>query len=252
MTRIVKTGLADQIFEIVRERIIRGELGDKTPIRQDALAAELGVSKIPLREAFARLEQDGLVVLEANRGFFVSPLSADEAYDVFDLRLKLEPAAVAEAAVRAGDADRAAARRALEALNQATDRRAAAAAALNRAFHMALVRPLRRRVTTLILERLQVVAERYVVKHLEPTGRNARAIGEHDALYAAWAAGEADKAAKLSATHIETTLRDLRAELEKVCISPPAEQGKVTMRRMMEGAAEGRDSTSTQRPPPPR
>jgi DNA-binding GntR family transcriptional regulator len=67
----------------------------------------------------------------------------------------------------------------------------------------------------LILERLQVIAERYVVKHLEPMGRNLRAIGEHDALYAAWASGKADAAARLSARHIEATLRDLRIELEK-------------------------------------
>ena len=226
MTVIVKTALADQIFDIVRDRIISGELAGEAPIRQDALAAELGISKIPLREAFARLEQDGLVVSKANRGFFVSPLSAEEAYDVFDLRLKLEPAAVAEAATRAGEVDRAAARGALAALNQATQARAVSVAAMNRAFHMALVRPAGRRVTLTILERLQVVAERYVVKHLEPSGRNARAVGEHDALYAAWAAARADEAAKLSAAHIEATLRDLKGELERMQQSSPAKAGE--------------------------
>jgi DNA-binding GntR family transcriptional regulator len=215
MTILVKTGLAEQIFEVVRDRIIRGELPGETPVRQDILAGELGVSKIPLREALARLEQDGLIVSKTNRGFFVSPLSAEEAYDVFDLRLKLEPAAVAEAAARALGPDHVEARRALAALNRATSERAASVAALNRAFHMALVGPGGRRVTMLILERLQVIAERYVVKHLEPAGRNDRAIGEHDALYEAWASGKADAAAKLSAAHIETTLRDLRTELEK-------------------------------------
>jgi DNA-binding GntR family transcriptional regulator len=219
---IVKTALADQIYAAVRERIVVGDLSGETAIRQDALAAELGVSKIPLREAFARLEQDGLIVSKANRGFFVSPLSAAEAYDVFDLRLKLEPAAVAEAARRATGKDREEARRALASLNEATSNRAASVAALNRAFHMALVRPSGRTVTTQIIERLQVVAERYVVKHLEATGRNARAIGEHDALYAAWAAGDADEAARLSVTHIEATLRDLRAELEKERLSSHA------------------------------
>jgi DNA-binding GntR family transcriptional regulator len=222
MTLIVKTGLADQIFEVVRERIIRGELLAEAPIRQDALASELGVSKIPLREAFVRLEQDGLIVSETNRGFFVSPLSADEAYDVFALRLKLEPEAVAEGSARARDVDRQAARRSLVALDQATNARADSVAALNRAFHMELVRPGGRRVTMLILERLQVLAERYVVKHLEPTGRNDRAIGEHDALFDAWAAGNAKMAADLSAAHIASTLRDLKAELEKVRIPPPA------------------------------
>jgi DNA-binding GntR family transcriptional regulator len=215
MTLIVKTGLADQIFEVVRDRIIRGDLEPASPIRQDALAGELGVSKIPLREAFARLEQDGLIVSATNRGFFVSPLSANEAYDVFDLRLKLEPEAVADGATRAKPQDHESARQALHALNKAVGDRAETAAALNRAFHMALVRPGGRRVTMLILERLQVLAERYVVKHLEPMGRNDRAIGEHDALFAAWAAGRADEAAKLSAAHVESTLRDLRIELEK-------------------------------------
>ncbi|HLJ69864.1 MAG TPA: GntR family transcriptional regulator [Roseiarcus sp.] len=226
MTLIVKTVLADQIFEIVRARIISGALAGEAPIRQDALAAELGVSKIPLREAFVRLEQDGLVVSKANRGFFVSPLSAAEAYDVFDLRLKLEPAAVAEGATRAGEADRDAARRALAALDRATEARVASVASLNRAFHMALARPAGRRVTLMILERLQVVAERYVVRHLEPSGRSARAIGEHQALYAAWAAGRAEQAARLSAMHIESTLRDLRTELEGAQFSSPAKAGK--------------------------
>ncbi len=121
---IVKAGLADQIYALVRERIVNGDLSGEAAIRQDALAAELGVSKIPVREAFARLEQDGLIVSKANRGFFVSPLSAAEAYDVFDLRLKLEPPAVAEAVRRATAAGREEARRALAALNEATANRA--------------------------------------------------------------------------------------------------------------------------------
>ena len=87
---------------------------------------------------------------------------------------------------------------------------------------MALVRPGGRRVTMQILERLQVLSERYVVKHLEPKGRYDRSIGEHDALFEAWAAGRDDLAGKLSVTHINNTLRDLRAELEKARLSAPA------------------------------
>jgi DNA-binding GntR family transcriptional regulator len=222
MTLIVKTGLADQIFEVVRDRIIRGELSPKTSIRQDALAGELGVSKIPLREAFARLEQDGLIVSATNRGFFVSPLSTEEAYDVFDLRLKLEPGAVAEGSAHAGAADREAARQALLALNTAARDQAPAVASRNRAFHMALVRPGGRRVTMQILEPLQVLSERYVVKHLEPRGRYDRSIGEHDALFEAWASGRDAIAGKFSAAHIESTLRDLKTELEKARSSSPA------------------------------
>lgn len=61
MSIVVQT-LSEQIFSLVRDRIISGRIPVDTAIRQDALAAELGVSKIPLREALARLEQEGLLI----------------------------------------------------------------------------------------------------------------------------------------------------------------------------------------------
>ena len=100
MSSFGKTVLSQQIIDSLRDRIIAGGFEAGQPIRQDALAAKLGISKIPLREAFAKLEQEGLIVSRANRGYFVSPLSTEEALDVFDLRLKLEPAATAEASLR--------------------------------------------------------------------------------------------------------------------------------------------------------
>ena len=91
------------VLDRIRDRILSGAVAAGQPVRQDALAAELGVSKIPLREALARLEQEGLVRAEANRGFFVRPLSAAEAEEVYALRLMLEPDA-AGAGARAADA----------------------------------------------------------------------------------------------------------------------------------------------------
>src|ERR1043165_8390007 len=106
MDALIKRGPPDQIFDLVRERIVSGQVPDDLPIRQDALAAELGVSKIPLREALTRLEQEGLVHSRVNRGYFVSPLGAAEAEEVYALRMKLEPDAVALAAERATDSER--------------------------------------------------------------------------------------------------------------------------------------------------
>ena len=60
MSIVVRT-LSEQVFAIVRERIVDGSIRPEAAIRQDALAAELGVSKIPLREALARLEHEGLI-----------------------------------------------------------------------------------------------------------------------------------------------------------------------------------------------
>ena len=89
------------LVDLLRERILSGDAAPERPLRQDAIAAELGVSKIPLREAMARLEREGLVRAEPNRGWFVRPLSAAEASEVYALRLKLEPELAALAAARA-------------------------------------------------------------------------------------------------------------------------------------------------------
>jgi DNA-binding GntR family transcriptional regulator len=203
----------DAVYQAVRERILSGALAPPAPVRQDALAQSLGVSKIPLREALVRLEQDGFLSSERNRGFFVRPLDAKEAEEIFALRLKLEPECVGVAALSASDEDRAAARSAYEALDHETEAGGPKIAALNRAFHLALVRPANRPLTLQLLERLHLLSERYVRKHLEPKGRDARARTEHGLLWGRWSRGEQGELVRLMERHIQTTLDDLRAQL---------------------------------------
>ncbi|PSJ39442.1 GntR family transcriptional regulator [Allosphingosinicella deserti] len=212
MSIVVRT-LSEQIFEIIRERIVLGKLPDLLPIRQDALANELGVSKIPLREALARLEQEGLLVSQANRGYFVRPMSAESAEEIFELRLSLEPQAAGRGALLADDAGRAAAVEAYEALDSAALDAGVEVAVRNRAFHTALVRPGGRLLTTQLVERLAILSERYVVTHLKPAGREHRAHLEHKQLIEAWLARDAEGISGLLAAHIRGTLEDLRAQL---------------------------------------
>src|SRR3546814_16260431 len=82
MTLVIQT-LSDQLVNLVRDRILSGRVPANSPIRQDALAKELGISKIPLREALARLELEGLVQLHVNRGFFVRRINTDEGAEVY-------------------------------------------------------------------------------------------------------------------------------------------------------------------------
>ncbi|PZO76437.1 MAG: GntR family transcriptional regulator [Sphingomonas taxi] len=209
MSIVVRT-LSEQVFEIVREQIVTGKLAGHSAIRQDALATELGVSKIPLREALARLEQEGLLTSHANRGYSVQPMSADEADDIFALRLSIEPQAAAYASTVANDADRATAILAFEELDSAASERLAEVAIRNRVFHTALVRPGRRLLTTQMVERLAILAERYVVAHLRPAGREDRAHLEHRQLLDAWLARDDDRMLTLLTSHIQSTLTDLR------------------------------------------
>ncbi|RJF85853.1 GntR family transcriptional regulator [Sphingomonas cavernae] len=212
---LIVRNLSEQIFELVRDRIVSGSVPVSVAIRQDALANELGVSKIPLREALARLEQEGLLVSQPNRGFFVRPLSGEEAEEVYALRLKIEPEIVAAAAARAGDADREYARLALDALDRAIDKSTDDVGRLNRAFHLALVRPARQPLTFQIVERLHIMAERYVRKHLEPMGRDTRANEEHELMLAAWMAGDSARVGELTEQHIGGTLNDLRKQFKQ-------------------------------------
>lgn len=213
MSIVVRT-LSEQVFEIVREQIVTGKLAGHTAIRQDALATELGVSKIPLREALARLEQEGLLTSHANRGYSVQPMSADEADDIFALRLSIEPQAAAYASTVANDSDRAIAILAFEELDNAASERLAEVAIRNRVFHTALVRPGRRLLTTQMVERLAILAERYVVAHLRPAGRESRAHLEHRELLDAWLARDDDRMLALLTSHIQSTLTDLRGQFD--------------------------------------
>ena len=211
MTIVART-LADQVYEIVRERIVTGALPDDAPVRQDALAQDLGVSKIPLREALARLEQEGLLRSQANRGYAVRAMSAEEADEIYALRLAIEPAAGGHGALAADEAEREVALAAFRALDEAANTDLAAVAVCNRQFHTALVRPGGRPLTTQLVERLAVLAERYVVAHLQPAGRDARAHLEHRHLIDAWMARDAVALEQLLYRHIDGTLQDLRAQ----------------------------------------
>jgi DNA-binding GntR family transcriptional regulator len=212
MTGLIIRTLSDQLVDVVRLRIVTGAAAADEPIRQDALAQELGVSKIPLREALTRLEQEGLVRSHANRGYFVRGLDPDEAEEVYSLRMQLEPETAARGAVRAGEKERAVATAALKALLSPAGDRRSALVALNRNYHMALVRPSGLPISVQLLERLQVLSDRYVYKHLEPLGRDEQAAGEHEQLLQLWLERDAAGVASAMRRHIENTLVDLRRQ----------------------------------------
>jgi DNA-binding GntR family transcriptional regulator len=218
---IVRT-VSEQVYSAVRERILSGQIAPESPVRQDALSAELGVSKIPLREALTRLEQDGLVSSQPNRGYVVTPMTGKEAEEVFALRLTLEPEATALGATTARSPERRIATAAFELLDAEAEKSGARMAVLNREFHLALIRPCEKLVTIQLIERLQLLAERYVRAHLEPQGRERRARAEHAGLLKAWLAGDAAAVRRKVEVHINGALEDLRLELEAKATAAPS------------------------------
>jgi DNA-binding GntR family transcriptional regulator len=208
-----------QLTGLVRARIVSGEYAPGAPLPQDALAAEFGVSKIPVREALLALHADGLVDAFAHRGFQVRPLSEREAQEIFRLRLQIEPQAVAAGARLAQAADRDSARQAYARLKEALSAaRLEDSGDLNCAFHLMLILPQRQPLTHEVLKRLLTLAQRYVRLHLQPRGRISRANREHEALLAAWDCGDAGRAQQIARGHIEAT----HADLARVLAAPRA------------------------------
>lgn len=96
---------ADQAEAALREQIVSGHRAPGDRLNEVEIAAELGVSRGPLREAMQRLARDGLVQVQPHRGSFVRNLVPDEIVELFEVRIALECTAARLAAERRDDAD---------------------------------------------------------------------------------------------------------------------------------------------------
>lgn len=87
---IPRLSLASAVADKLRAMIIHGDVQEGEQLRQDAIASDFQVSRIPVREALRQLEAEGLIKIVAHRGAVVSALSADEIEELFDIRALLE------------------------------------------------------------------------------------------------------------------------------------------------------------------
>jgi len=78
------------VVETLREKILSGEIKAGQPLRQAALAEELNVSRIPVREALLQLEAEGLVAFEPHKGATATELNVEQVDELFELRAMLE------------------------------------------------------------------------------------------------------------------------------------------------------------------
>jgi DNA-binding GntR family transcriptional regulator len=94
--------LGDRVYITLREHVCSGWVPSGRPLQEAALAAQLGVSRTPVREALARLASEGLLGSDG-RSFIVPSLSEVDVEDIYELRLLLEPEALRQVALRARD-----------------------------------------------------------------------------------------------------------------------------------------------------
>lgn len=89
--RLQRNTTAAEVARVLRERILSGFYQEAQFLRQEQIAQELGVSRIPVREAMAQLEAEGLLVREKYRGSVVPKLSLSEIEEIYELRAMIEP-----------------------------------------------------------------------------------------------------------------------------------------------------------------
>lgn len=211
-----RRSIPEELVARLRRRILAGELAEGTPLRQDALARDYGVSRIPVREALRRLEAEGLVRLEPHKGAVVAGLAPAEIAELFEMRALLEAELIRLAVPRLVRAQLAEAETALDAYETAlAGGRVADWGALNWRFHAALYRAAARPQWLETVARLNAQTDRFVRLQLALTGALDRARTEHREILRLAAAGEAGAAATLVRRHILEAGAALAGALER-------------------------------------
>jgi DNA-binding GntR family transcriptional regulator len=206
----------EEVLDRLRRAILGGVLAPGTPLILSELSTNLGVSRTPIREAIRDLTAEGLVDFDSYRSSVVHRPTLEEAQEVYELRLTLEPIAVRRAVPQITDA----------ALGQARDLQARMAETddvgtwvqINRDFHGVLMAPAGSPRLLSIIAGLRNAAAVQVATSVRANTEQLRQSNEdHARIVAAYARRDVDAAVDLTEEHLLSTLRTIEAyEQERV------------------------------------
>ncbi len=193
--------LRHAVLEEIRHRITEGQYEQGTRLFEDQIAAELGVSRNPVREALQALASEGFVDLEPRRGARVADVTTERAGELFEVRGALEGLMARLAAQRRTEDDLAE----LQALVREGQRcvaegERASLPALNTRFHECLGATARNQLLTHTIQQLSHVIQWVYAGSIGRRGADSWA--EHAAIVDAIARGDADAAEHNAALHI--------------------------------------------------
>jgi DNA-binding GntR family transcriptional regulator len=212
-----KLPVAEQLYRIIRQRIVELSLAPGAPISDSAIALAAGISRTPVRESFERLEDENLIVVYPSQGSFITKISVARVEEAIFLREMLEPEVTARCAM---SADRGAL---LGALGQMTDRHrhavevngGARVYGLDEAFHKALFDAcgLTMSWSAVSIARGQMDRIHYLGKLSDLVPR--RALIQHLDIVKAIRDGDADIARARMLSHVQSN-RDILAKSYKI------------------------------------
>jgi DNA-binding GntR family transcriptional regulator len=202
-------------YDEIRDGILTGRHGPGHRLIADELAKELGVSRMPVREALHRLEAAGLVAITPHRGAVVSELSETECVEIYHIRAVLDGLATRLAAANLSPADHAQLATLLEDMEagvKAQDPQRVLN--VNRAFHMLIWRAARAPRLQELLENLYDASQRFRNISVLIPGRLDQITQEHRLIAEALARNDPAAAEGYANEHHEGTARRLLASID--------------------------------------
>ena len=203
----------ESIADSLRADILRGNLKSGQALKQDEIAAQFGISKIPVREALIQLKAEGLVNFYPNRGAFVSELSAAEADEIYVMRIALETAVLARAIPNLTVAQLKHAEEILNTIDQ--EKNIAKWGELNWEFHATLYSPASLPRVMDTIRTLHSNIARYLVLYLAGMAYQKKSQKEHRAILEACRHGDTEKAVAYLEEHLRGASNHLVAFLNK-------------------------------------
>lgn len=210
--------LPELAYEHLRDSILKGSLEAGAPLRQEEIAARLGISRLPIREALRRLESEGLAMLRPRRGYVVASLNREEIDDVLDLQATLEARAGHAATMRRNEGVASELEACLAQLDKITSRNPVdidAFAELNLKFHDTLFESSGRSFLCRTLRTLRANTERYARVAAGVLVDLRQSQAEHRAILEAYRAGDAATVAELCWEHRDATRMRLLEHLDR-------------------------------------
>ena len=199
-----RTNLNDRVYETLKQRLVRRELGPGEKVSLHELAASLGVSRSPVHHALTRLVSEGLLTVKARRGYYVTPLTQSALEEGYDVRLALELQAAELAVGRVDDAGLARFRELHDAAAEAVSHEEWDTA--NAAFHEHQVDLAGNALLSRFYRELSVNLMMQVIRGGRLEG-DSYLPAEHGAIVAAYERGDLDDACAAIRAHIATGRR---------------------------------------------
>ncbi|HUR04894.1 MAG TPA: GntR family transcriptional regulator [Nonomuraea sp.] len=192
--------IADELYEYLRQAIIRGELPAGMRVVEGDIATRANVSRTPAGQALRRLQSDGL--LQASQhGLLVNELSVDELSETCTVRDALEALAARLAASTRTDLDVALLQELTERFEAAIGGDVSEVVELNHAFHDAVWDAARNSALKRFLQQTRSLIERLNSTTLNSEARQKQALDEHRAILEAITARDADTAERVTLQH---------------------------------------------------